>query len=66
MVNKRVIKDLSKIYPNLKEGDMIKYTSDKIEKLLELFGTHIWELYNNISDFYDLSNYYDEDEEDIE
>lgn len=62
LINKRAIKDLSKIYPNLKEGDMIEYTSDKIEKLLELFGTHIWELYNNIRDFYDLSNYYDEED----
>ncbi|RDY26805.1 hypothetical protein CHL78_012095 [Romboutsia weinsteinii] len=72
VVNKRAIKDLSKIYPDIKIGDEIEYTSDKIENLLELFGVHIWNLYENIRDFYDPSKYYNEllkeyeDEEDEE
>lgn len=60
LVNKRAIKDLSKIYPNLKEGDMIEYTVDKIENLLDLFGVQIWNLYEKVSDFYDPSKYYEE------
>lgn len=60
LVNKRALKDLSKIYPNLKIGDKIEYTLDKIDKLLDLFSSNIWELYERVSNFYDPSKYYEE------
>lgn len=60
LVNKKALKDLSKIYPNLKIGDKIEYTLDKIDKLLDLFDSNIWELYERVRDFYDPSKYYEE------
>lgn len=60
LVNKKALKDLSKIYPNLKIGDKVEYTLDKIDKLLDLFGSNIWKLYEMVCDFYDPSKYYEE------
>lgn len=57
LVNKKALKDLSKVHANLRIGDTIEYTSQKIEKLLDLFGSNIWDLYKSISDFYYPSNY---------